>query len=231
MQVGFPPLTTRKRVGQQPARAPLCSGLARRPLKAVARVRIPSGLPAGPRSPSTADGDLVRSRALPASGVTTLTQGGTSGGAAGSRRRRPGDRSRPRRPPGRVVRRDGTAVGCRPGERDAQPAAHAGPCRARPCGCGCGAGGAGPPAQALLVGLLGAAQHLGELVGAGDHGGGVHAAPAGARGARSGRRWRRRRRPAPTGRGPARRPRPRRARARRRSGPSRGGGPRTGWWR
>lgn len=26
------------------ARAPLCSGLARRPLKAVARVRIPSGL-------------------------------------------------------------------------------------------------------------------------------------------------------------------------------------------
>src|SRR5215216_647732 len=27
-----------------PARAPLCSGLARRPLKAVARVRIPSGL-------------------------------------------------------------------------------------------------------------------------------------------------------------------------------------------
>src|SRR6478609_2431702 len=26
-------------------RAPLCSGLARRPLKAVARVRIPSGLP------------------------------------------------------------------------------------------------------------------------------------------------------------------------------------------
>src|SRR5215218_11142637 len=28
-----------------PARAPLCSGLARRPLKAVARVRIPSGLP------------------------------------------------------------------------------------------------------------------------------------------------------------------------------------------
>ena len=27
------------------ARAPLCSGLARRPLKAVARVRIPSGLP------------------------------------------------------------------------------------------------------------------------------------------------------------------------------------------
>ena len=31
---------------RQPARAPLCSGLARRPLKAVARVRIPSGLPA-----------------------------------------------------------------------------------------------------------------------------------------------------------------------------------------
>lgn len=28
-----------------PSLAPLCSGLARRPLKAVARVRIPSGLP------------------------------------------------------------------------------------------------------------------------------------------------------------------------------------------
>ena len=31
--------------GSGTARAPLCSGLARRPLKAVARVRIPSGLP------------------------------------------------------------------------------------------------------------------------------------------------------------------------------------------
>ena len=35
-----------------PARAPLCSGLARRPLKAVARVRIPSGLLMCDRSPS-----------------------------------------------------------------------------------------------------------------------------------------------------------------------------------
>ncbi len=32
------------------ARAPLCSGLARRPLKAVARVRIPSGLLLNTRS-------------------------------------------------------------------------------------------------------------------------------------------------------------------------------------
>ncbi len=39
--VGFRGLTS----SGQPARAPLCSGLARRPLKAVARVRIPSGLP------------------------------------------------------------------------------------------------------------------------------------------------------------------------------------------
>ena len=31
--------------GGQEVTAPLCSGLARRPLKAVARVRIPSGLP------------------------------------------------------------------------------------------------------------------------------------------------------------------------------------------
>jgi hypothetical protein len=42
--------------------APLCSGLARRPLKAVARVRIPSGLPLVDRpSPATTrvGGDLV----------------------------------------------------------------------------------------------------------------------------------------------------------------------------
>src|ERR671918_486257 len=42
--------------------APLCSGLARRPLKAVARVRIPSGLPARIRpSPAVTRvrGDLV----------------------------------------------------------------------------------------------------------------------------------------------------------------------------
>src|SRR5665647_1964873 len=34
------------------ARAPLCSGLARRPLKAVARVRIPSGLPSETSCPT-----------------------------------------------------------------------------------------------------------------------------------------------------------------------------------
>jgi hypothetical protein len=39
----------------QPFPAPLCSGLARRPLKAVARVRIPSGLP-GVMSQDIVDG-------------------------------------------------------------------------------------------------------------------------------------------------------------------------------
>src|SRR5690606_23864650 len=47
---GRPPSGTvgtrvRRPRGCDAARAPLCSGLARRPLKAVARVRIPSGLP------------------------------------------------------------------------------------------------------------------------------------------------------------------------------------------
>ena len=46
VSLGSSPGTPAKRrvLGLNFARAPLCSGLARRPLKAVARVRIPSGL-------------------------------------------------------------------------------------------------------------------------------------------------------------------------------------------
>src|SRR6187200_1516836 len=46
--------------GGQEVTAPLCSGLARRPLKAVARVRIPSGLP-------RAEGPVHQDRAFVAS--------------------------------------------------------------------------------------------------------------------------------------------------------------------
>ena len=50
VSLGSSPGTPAKRrvLGLNFARAPLCSGLARRPLKAVARVRIPSGLQNNP---------------------------------------------------------------------------------------------------------------------------------------------------------------------------------------
>ena len=57
-----------------PARAPLCSGLARRPLKAVARVRIPSGLQSSTEVPVHCGRGPRSFPGTSARGVTTLTR-------------------------------------------------------------------------------------------------------------------------------------------------------------
>ncbi len=67
--------------------APLCSGLARRPLKAVARVRIPSGLPAPPQTPwpsAGGSGAFTRPAAASARLVVDLRSARASTGRLGA---------------------------------------------------------------------------------------------------------------------------------------------------
>src|ERR1039458_9127792 len=84
----------RERLGRT-ARAPLCSGLARRPLKAVARVRIPSGLHLQtPLFP----GGLVLSQPTDIGMMSARVHNGyTTARAAGVEKDRPSRRSEGRR--------------------------------------------------------------------------------------------------------------------------------------
>jgi hypothetical protein len=87
------------------ARAPLCSGLARRPLKAVARVRIPSGLHLQtPRFP----GGLVLSQPTVIGMMSARVHNGYTTGT---------QQREPRGPDGRRPRRAGETQGKSPGHR------------------------------------------------------------------------------------------------------------------